>query len=209
MKINEIYYSIQGEGNWAGYPNIFIRTSGCNLRCSYCDTKYAYNDYTEFNIENIIENISQYKCNKICITGGEPLLQNDVNLLIDNLIKKKYEISIETNGSYCIKSFFNKKYIMISLDIKCPSSNMNKKMLYKNLNFLQNKDQIKFVIKDYTDYKFSKDIIKKYKIRCPIYFQPVWGTNLKKLADWILNDNLNVKLSIQIHKIIWANKRGV
>lgn len=209
MKINEIYYSIQGEGNWAGYPNIFIRTSGCNLRCSYCDTKYAYNEYKEINIDNIIENISQYKCNKICITGGEPLFQNDVNLLIDNLIKKKYIVSIETNGSYSIKSISNQKSIMISLDIKCPSSNMNNKMLYENIYFLSKKDQIKFIIKDYTDYKFSKDTIEKYKIKCPVYFQPVWGTNPKKLVNWILNDNLNVKLSIQIHKIIWGNKRGI
>jgi 7-carboxy-7-deazaguanine synthase len=209
MKINEIYYSIQGEGNWAGYPNIFIRTSGCNLRCSYCDTKYAYNNYKEIKIKNIIKIISQYNCDKICITGGEPLLQNDVNLLVDSLIKKKYKISIETNGSYNIKSLSDNKSIIISLDIKCPSSNMSKKMLYENLYLLRRKDQIKFVIEDYNDYKFSKDIIKKYKIKCPIYFQPVWGKNPKKLANWILNDNLNVKLSIQIHKTIWGNKRGV
>jgi len=209
MKINEIYYSIQGEGNWTGYPNIFIRTSGCNLRCSYCDTKYAYNDFKEISIKNIMEIINKYNCNKVCITGGEPLLQNDIKLLVDSLIKKKYNISIETNGSFDIKFLSDNKFIMISLDIKCPSSNMNNEMLYNNLYFLQRKDQIKFIIQDYIDYKFSKEIINKYKIKCPIYFQPVWGTNPKKLVNWILKDNLDVKLSIQIHKIIWGNKRGV
>jgi len=209
MKINEIFYSIQGEGNWTGFPNIFIRTAGCNLRCSYCDTKYAYKTYKEIKIVNILDIIKKYNCKKICITGGEPLIQKDIVKLVNNLIKNNYKISIETNGSLDIKPLKGKKSVMISLDIKCPSSNMAEKMLYQNLEYLQNKDQLKFIIKDVEDYIFAKEVIKKNIINSSIFFQPVTGINPKKLANWILKDNLNVKLGLQIQKILWKNKRGV
>lgn len=143
MKINEIFYSIQGEGNWTGLPNIFIRTSGCNLRCSYCDTKYAYDTFKEIKIIKIIDEIRKYNCKKVCITGGEPLLQKDMIKLVDELIKNNYNVSIETNGSIEIKPISNKKLVMISLDVKCPSSNMSEKMLYQNLLYLKKKDQLK------------------------------------------------------------------
>lgn len=209
MKINEIFYSIQGEGKWTGLANIFIRTTGCNLRCTYCDTKYAYEKGTEKTLEEIIKEIKKYKCKKICITGGEPLLQKEILVLVDYLAKSKYTVLIETNGSIDINPLYNKKDLAISLDIKCPSSEMNKKMLLKNINLLQKKDQIKFVIKTKEDYDFAKKIIKKYKPKCDIFFQPVWKTNSKRLAKWILEDNLNVKLGLQIHKIMWGDKRGV
>jgi 7-carboxy-7-deazaguanine synthase len=209
MKINEIFYSIQGEGKWTGLPNIFIRTTGCNLRCTYCDTKYAYKKGTEKTLEEIIKELEKYKCKKICITGGEPLLQKEIFSLIDNLIKSNYKILIETNGSLDISPTTNKKNLFISLDIKCPSSKMNEKMNFKNIELLKKKDQIKFVIKNKKDYDFAKKIIKRYKPKCDIFFQPVWKTDSKKLTKWILEDNLNVKLGLQIHKIIWDNKRGV
>ena len=126
MDINEIFYSIQGEGSWTGIPNIFIRTTGCNLRCSYCDTKYAYYEKKNMTINEIIDVISKYKCKNICITGGEPLLQKETINLIDTLIKNNYKICLETNGSIDIKNISNKKYLIISLDIKCPSSKMHK-----------------------------------------------------------------------------------
>lgn len=209
MKINEIFYSIQGEGNWMGLPNIFIRTSGCNLRCSYCDTKYAYNTYKEIKIIKILNEIKKYNCRNICITGGEPLIQKDIIRLINILIKNNYKISIETNGSMDIKPISNKKAVMISLDIKCPSSNMTEKMFYQNLLYLKGKDQLKFIIKNIKDYNFAKEIINSNKTNCSIYFQPVWGINPKKIANWILKDNLNVKLGLQIQKILWNNKRSV
>ena len=209
MKINEIFYSIQGEGNWTGFPNIFIRTAGCNLRCSYCDTKYAYYKFKEIKILKILEIVQKYNCKKICITGGEPLLQKELKELVSILTKYDYKISIETNGSLEIKSFAGKKSVMISLDIKCPSSNMNKKMLYQNLLYLKNKDQLKFIIKDKKDYIFAKKIIKKNIINCSTYFQPVSGIDPKNLANWILKDNLNVKLGLQIQKILWMDRIGV
>jgi 7-carboxy-7-deazaguanine synthase len=204
MKINEIFYSLQGEGKWTGLPNIFIRTSGCNLRCSYCDTKYAYHSGKEMNIDTILNKISQYPSNNICLTGGEPLLQNEIMSLINILIKKKYNICLETNGSLEIKDLSDKKLLMISLDIKCPSSNMEDKNLLSNIKFLKGKDQLKFVILDRNDYDYAKKTIEKYKPTCSVYFQPVWGTNPTNLADWILNDKLDVKLGLQLHKIIWG-----
>jgi len=208
MKINEIFYSIQGEGRWTGLPNIFIRVTGCNLRCSFCDTKYAYFDGKEMPIEDIMKDVSKYPCKKVCITGGEPLLQEQTIELIDSLIKEKYHISIETNGSKSLKNIVNKKNLMISMDIKCPSSNMNEKMKFDNISLLREKDQLKFVIKNKDDYEYAKKIIEEYKPICPIYFQPVWGTDPKIIIDWIKKDDLNVKLSLQLHKIIWGDKRA-
>lgn len=209
MKINEIFYSFQGEGKWAGLPNIFIRTTGCNLRCTFCDTKYAYEDGTEMSINEILNQIGKYNCNYICLTGGEPLIQENILDFIKILLEKKYSIIIETNGSISIDNLIDYKSLIISLDIKCPSSNMNKNCKFKNINLLRNYDQIKFVIKNKEDYMYAKKILKEYKPTCDVFFQPVWGENPKKLAEWIINERLNVKLGLQLHKIIWGLKRRV
>ena len=209
MNINEIFYSIQGEGKWTGLPNIFIRTTGCNLRCSYCDTKYAYEDGKETSIKEITEKIKKYPCKHVCITGGEPLLQKDTTDLIDVLLKKNYKILLETNGSKNIKNIIGRKNLIISLDIKCPSSKMYKKMHLENISLLSKNDQLKFIIKDKKDYNYAKKIFQKYKPICPVFFQPVWGTNLKNLANWIVHDNLEVQIGLQLHKIIWGDKREV
>jgi len=209
MKINKIFYSIQGEGKWTGLPNTFIRTTGCNLRCLYCDTKYAYEKGSEKSIEDIINEVKKYNCKKICITGGEPLIQKEAIKLIDELVKNKYKICLETNGSIDITSLTSKKNLMISLDIKCPSSKMHKKMILENIKKLKQDDQLKLIIKNKNDYEYAKKIINKYKPVCTVFFQPVWGTQPKNLADWVIKDDLDVKLGLQIHKIIWGNKRGI
>lgn len=208
MEINEIFYSLQGEGKWTGLPNIFIRTSGCNLRCSFCDTTYAYDDGKEMSIDKILSQISKYPCKYICITGGEPLLQNETLELIDVLLKRNYKICLETNGSINIEKLSNKKSLIISLDIKCPSSNMHEKNYFKNISLLRKDDQLKFVIKDNNDYNYAKKIVNKYKPTCMVFFQPVWGTNPEELADWITADGLDVKLGVQLHKIIWGDRRS-
>jgi len=208
MKINEIFYSIQGEGKWTGRPNIFIRTTGCNLRCSYCDTKYAYENGKEMNVEEIIEEIKKYPCRHVCITGGEPLLQNETIILIETLLKKEYNIILETNGSINTGNITGKKSLTISLDIKCPSSKMHEKMCLENITLLKEDDQLKFVIKNRDDYNYAKKLVQRYKPVCPVFFQPVWGTNSKNLAEWLINDGLDVKLGLQLHKIIWGDKRG-
>jgi len=207
MKINEIFYSIQGEGRWTGLPNIFIRTTGCNLRCNYCDTKYAYFDGKDMSIKDILRKIGEYPCKKICLTGGEPLLQDRIVQLIDSLSKENYHICIETNGSQPLDKIVNKKNLMISMDIKCPSSEMHEKMNFDNLSILEEKDQLKFVIKDKEDYDYAKKIIERCTPNYPIFFQPVWGTDPKILAEWIKKDNLKVTLGLQLHKIIWGDKR--
>jgi len=193
---------------WTGLPNIFVRTTGCNLRCSFCDTKYAYQDGKEMNIKEIVKHINKYNCKYICLTGGEPLLQDETEDLINVLLKKNYKICLETNGSISIKKLTNKKSFMISLDIKCPSSNMHDKTLLKNISYLRKDDQLKFVIKDKNDYTYAKKIFNKFKPDCTVFFQPVWGTNIKDLANWIIHDGLNVKLGLQLHKLIWGERKG-
>jgi len=209
MKVNEIFYSLQGEGKWTGLPNIFIRTTGCNLRCSYCDTKYAYYDGKEMSVNDIYNKIKSYSCNNVCITGGEPLEQNETFDLIDLLLKNKYKIGLETNGSKSIKNLINKKSLLISLDIKCPSSKMQMKNCFENINLLRKNDQLKFIIKDKKDFDYAKKIIKKYNPACDVFLQPLWRTNPSLIASWITNDNLNVRLGLQIHKILWGDKKGV
>jgi len=209
MKVNEIFYSIQGEGILVGVPSIFLRLTGCNLRCSFCDTKYAYVQGKEMSIQAVLDEIKKFACTNVCLTGGEPLLQKDMIKLIKSLDQKNYKICLETNGSISIKKLVGKKSLTISLDIKCPSSGSQEQMNMKNICYLSKKDQLKFIIKNKKDYDYAKKILKKYNPPCTVFFQPVWGTNPKKLASWILNDELPVRLALQLHKIIWGEKRGV
>ena len=177
MKINEIFYSLQGEGKWTGLPNIFIRTTGCNLRCCYCDTKYAYSDGEEKSIDEIIKIIKKYTpCKHVCITGGEPLIHNEIWEFIDFLLKEGYKICLETNGSKNIEKITDKKNLLISMDVKCPSSDMHEKMLLNNIDFLRKEDQLKFIIQDEKDYIYAKKIIEKYKPNCMVFFQPLAWT---------------------------------
>lgn len=208
MIINEIFYSIQGEGKYTGLPTVFIRTTGCNLRCSFCDTKYAYEEGEKLTVNQIKHKIEKYKCKNICITGGEPLIQEEIPDLIKELVRKKYFITIETNGSIDIKPLINNKQIMISLDIKCPSSKMNEKMILKNIMLLEKKDQLKFIINDKKDYEYAKKITNEYKPSSMVFFQQAWGSNIEKLVKWILKDNLNVRLGLQMHKVIWGETKG-
>jgi 7-carboxy-7-deazaguanine synthase len=206
MKINEIFFSVQGEGLCSGLPTIFIRTTGCNLRCSYCDTKYAYCEGKETSIDDILSEISKFDCNRICITGGEPLMQQNLIELLQRL--KKYSVSIETNGSLSIAHL--PKEVMISLDIKCPSSGQTSKMKLENLDLLKDSDQVKFIMDTKEDYDFAKSIVLSKKVSNAI-FSPVGGLNAKEIVDNLLKDGLNdVRVGLQIHKIIWnPQKRGV
>ncbi len=206
MKINEIFYSIQGEGKDAGLPTIFIRLTGCNLRCKWCDTKYAYFEGEEMSEEKIIDKIKNFGGKRVCITGGEPLLQEEIYGLIDRLIVLGYSVGVETNGSISIRRLAERD-VIIKMDYKLPSSGFEKFMLEDNFKFLREKDELKFIIMDREDYDFAKFIIKNKNIKCDIVMQPVWN-KCKKLAEWILEDKMDVRLSLQIHKILWGNKRG-
>jgi 7-carboxy-7-deazaguanine synthase len=206
MKIIELFYSIQGEGIQMGLPTFFVRTSGCNLRCAWCDTKYAYYGGKELSPKRIVEEAMKYPIKRVSITGGEPLLQNDLNDLIEQFLDEDYEVLIETNGSLSVKKIPLSKKITISLDIKCPSSGMSNMMDYSNLKLLKRKDQLKFVIKDID---FSIDTIEKYRPKTNIIFQPVGGKNIKRLVEWTLGLHHDIRVMPQLHKLIWGKKKGV
>ena len=208
LLVNEIFYSIQGESVYSGCPCVFIRLTGCNLKCTYCDTQYAYTQGEKMEISQILRQIAGWKCRWVEITGGEPLLQNETPLLVSRLLDHGYIVMMETNGSLDI-SRVDRRCIKV-LDIKCPSSNEAGKNDLKNLKRLDPKDQIKFVIGNREDYRFAKNIIS---LHCPdfpgdrILFSPVYGKmHPAELADWILGDHLNVRLHLQIHKYIWPEK---
>ena len=210
--INEIFYSIQGESLYAGLPCIFIRMAGCNLRCSYCDTRYAYDDGRPYRIDALLQRIKAFDCSLVEITGGEPLIQDEAPLLIESLLQSDYKVLLETNGSMdigrvaegCIKI----------MDLKCPSSNEDEKMRMDNLSFLGAEDQIKFVMGDENDYIYGKRMLALIPEIIPlnhILFSPVYDKlSPKILAQWILQDRLEVRLHLQLHKYIWPGTvRGV
>ena len=209
VSINEIFYSIQGEAKNSGKPTIFIRTAGCPFRCSYCDTEYAFTEGNKFKISNIISKIKSYKTNYVTVTGGEPLAQKNTIILLSALLNNSYNVSIETSGLLDISDIPND--IEIVMDIKTPSSNEDSKNIKNNLSIIKKTDVIKFVIGNREDYEWSKDILIKNSLSNfkNIYFSPVHDAlNLSDLADWILSDNLNVTLQLQLHKYIWGDERG-
>ena len=214
MRVCEIFHSIQGEGELAGYPTIFIRLTGCNLRCKYCDTEYAFYEGIDMSIEEITNQIRSYRSRYVCVTGGEPLLQEETSILLKALLDNGYKVCIETNGSLDISDICKRfeKYeenFMISLDIKCPYSGMSDRMKLDNITLLREHDQLKFVVYDEEDYNYAKDLIRRFKPRCKLIIQPVWGTDYKRIAELMIEDGINARLSLQIHKIIWGDKRGV
>ncbi len=213
LRVNEIFYSIQGESSYAGRPCVFVRLTGCNLRCAYCDTPYAYDEGQYLNIDEIIEQVASYRCRLVEITGGEPLLQKETPHLIQRLLDKNFELLLETNGSLDI-SRTDGRCVKI-VDIKCPSSGEEKKNDLENLKRLSAKDEIKFVIGNRKDYLYAKKIMSRAKrdnpgMKPPL-FSPIYGgIDPQTLAEWILADHLEVRINMQLHKIIWgADAKGV
>ncbi|MCD4676203.1 MAG: radical SAM protein [Desulfobacula sp.] len=212
LDICEIFYSLQGESTFTGLPCIFIRLSGCNLSCSWCDTLYAKKESQSMTFDQILKKISFYHCNLIEITGGEPLLQESTPSLISLLLEKNFQVLLETNGSKSIKNIHSNCIKII--DIKCPSSNESDSFLPENIDFLTEHDEIKFVIGSRKDYEFAKAIIEKKLTgisQKKILLSPVFGQiSPKAIATWVIEDNLHARLSLQQHKIIWhPDKRGV
>jgi 7-carboxy-7-deazaguanine synthase len=212
LKLAEIFCSLQGESSYAGLPCIFIRLAGCNLRCSYCDTKYAYSVKFQMNSDEILQKIQQYEPVKLVeITGGEPLAQVEVYHLIQKLHSQNYKILLETNGSLPLKQV--PKYVKKIVDIKCPSSNEADSFKKENLQFLQkDSDEIKFVLSGREDYEFARRKISEYElVGYEILFSSVFEElQPAKLAKWITEDKLPVRLQLQLHKYIWSpDKKGV
>lgn len=206
FKVNEIFKSIQGESTYAGLPCTFVRLAGCNLRCTYCDTNYAYYHGKELSDEEIISKIKEYGVNCIEFTGGEPLLQEETPPLLKTLLDKGYNVLIETNGSICIGCL--DKRLTIIMDIKTPKSGMSERMNLKNLELLKSNDEVKFVLLSESDFIWAKDMISKYNLLNKtknILMSPAYGVlPPKALASWILRDNLPIRIQLQIHKYIWA-----
>lgn len=211
LRVNEIFKSIQGESTYAGIPCVFVRLTGCNLRCSYCDTTYAYEEGINMSVNEIVKEIEGYACKNVCITGGEPLLQKNVYKLINLLKTKSYKIFVETNGAMNIDLLPGN--IIRIMDVKCPDSGMNKEMDWRNLERLRGDDEVKFVMSSKKDYEWAKRILKKHNLpdKTNVLFGSAYGKlKPKSLAGWILKDRLNVRLQLQLQRIIWPDKaRGV
>lgn len=202
IKISEIFYSILGESTYQGLPCVFIRVAGCNLRCSYCDTRYAQTGGKEYSIDDILSVVSKYPSKLVEITGGEPLLQEGIYTLIRKLVKRGYKILVETNGSVSFRKLPAEAIVII--DIKCPSSKMHSEMNWGNIKKLKDKDEIKFVLSNVKDYIWAKKIIRKYKLfEKKILLSPVFGKlSAETLSKWMLKDGINARVHLQLHKII-------
>ncbi len=211
VNINEIFYSIQGESTRTGKPTIFIRLTGCPLRCVYCDTSYAFKGKNMLTVEEIINSISHYPSHFVTVTGGEPLAQKSCYVLLDMLIAQHYQVSLETSGSIDI-SAVNKK-VMIVMDVKTPSSGEVNNNNLDNIKHLTQKDELKFVLQNRKDFNWIVSLLQKYEFKSEILFSPVYGKlDPAQLADWMLASELgkkfSVRLQIQLHKILWGEIRG-
>lgn len=216
-KVNEIFVSIDGEGVRTGLPTVFIRLYGCNLKCSYCDTRYSCenSEYTEMSLMDILEQVLSYGVPRVTLTGGEPLIHEGVKDLINSLVVNGIEVNIETNGAVDLSDFWEFRYsskVIITMDYKCASSGMEDKMKLWNLKLLQPKDVIKFVVSNYNELEKMEYILEESECKAQPYVSPVFGAiEPKELVEYVLDNKLNnVKVQVQLHKIIWnPNMRGV
>jgi len=207
LNITEIFYSLQGEAKEVGIPTVFVRLTGCPLRCNYCDTAYAFKGNNPLSIESIMEQVAKYNTHYVCVTGGEPMAQSNCLILLDTLIEAGYKVSMETSGSIDI-SPVNKK-VSVVMDLKTPSSTEQSQNRYENIALLESKDQLKFVIASRSDFDWCCSILESYDVLSDVLFSPVYE-NLKPvdLADWILEKQLNVRLQVQLHKLLWGDQKG-
>jgi 7-carboxy-7-deazaguanine synthase len=209
LKVNEIFLSVQGEGLYIGRPTVFVRLTGCNLRCTWCDTEYAFEEGEEMTVDEVLARVEEYGVKEVCITGGEPLLQDEAIGLMFRLIDRGYHIVLETNGSVNIEEVPAEEEVSIAMDIKCPSSGMVERMLFSNIELLGPGDFLKFVVADEKDYEYAMEILDTYQPECEAVFTPVGGAELKWLAERLIEDRgRDVRILPQLHKIIWGNERG-
>ena len=211
MKITEIFTSIQGESTFCGLPCTFIRVTGCNLRCKYCDTPYALEGGEELRLDQVMNKVGEAGISLVELTGGEPLLQKESYLLISLLLKEGYTVLLETNGSLPIEEVDGR--VIKIMDIKCPSSGMSDKMNFSNVDCLDDKDEVKFVIGSRVDFDWAKGIIDTYRLveKCKVLISPILSKlDAKELAGWILKERMPVRLQLQLHKFVWPDlSRGV
>jgi 7-carboxy-7-deazaguanine synthase len=208
-RITEIFYSLQGETRTVGLPTVFVRLTGCPLRCGYCDTAYAFHGGEKRDISDIVEQVQSYNPGYVTVTGGEPLAQKSCHELLSALCDLDYEVSLETSGAIDISSVDSR--VITVMDLKTPASGEKSKNNYDNIQHLKSQDQLKFVICDRNDYEWACHKLSEYDLasRCEILFSPI-HSELKpaELADWIIEDNLPVRMQIQIHKYLWGDEQG-
>lgn len=211
MRITEIFHSIQGESSYAGQPCVFVRLTGCPLRCTWCDTDYAFYGGHECSIDEVLAKVQTYGCRLVEVTGGEPLVQPESLPLMTRLCDAGYTVLLETSGAVDIAPVDPRAHVV--LDVKCPGSGMTDRMHWPNLSQLAAKDEAKFVLADRADYNWAREILAQYDVagHCPVLFSPVFGSlDVRELAEWILADRLPVRFQLQMHKYIWApDMRGV
>jgi 7-carboxy-7-deazaguanine synthase len=211
MRVTEIFHSIQGESSFVGQPCVFIRLTGCPLRCAWCDTEYAFYGGNEQSMEDILGKVESYGCRLVEITGGEPLAQSDAVPLITKLCEQGYDVLIETSGAIDTAAVDTRAHVI--LDVKCPGSGMSDRMHWPNLDRLGMKDEAKFVLADRADYEWARQVLERHELatRCTVLMSPVFGSlDPRQLAEWVLRDQLPVRLQLQLHKLIWApDMRGV
>ncbi len=211
LQINEIFHSVQGESRHAGRPCVFVRLTACNLRCTWCDTAYAFEQGEGMSYTAILDRVARFGTRYVLITGGEPLLQPQVHGLIAELVDRGYEVGIETGGSLDVASLDPR--VTIIMDVKCPGSGMQEHNLWGNIEKLKSTDEVKFVLADRHDYEWAREVIAQHHLteRCGVLLSPVHGElSPRSLAEWMLSDALGARLQMQIHKYIWpAGTRGV
>ncbi|MGI0130678.1 MAG: 7-carboxy-7-deazaguanine synthase QueE [Thermoplasmata archaeon] len=208
MRIIEVFHSLQGEGPLSGVRTSFIRTARCNLRCAWCDTTYSFGAGRERSIPSLLREVASHRTQHVCLTGGEPLLQADSVRLVRSLSGRRITTVIETGGSLDVRPYLGIPRVILSVDVKCPSSHMEQRNRWENLPLLRAEDVMKFVIADRADYLYAKRVLRGYRGGATIVFQPVWGTDAGRLADWVLADRLDVRVMLQEHKLLWGEVPG-
>lgn len=209
LRINEIFFSLQGETSRVGLPTVFVRLTGCPLRCAYCDTAYAFTGGKTMSIAEILEQVARYQTRYVTVTGGEPLAQKACLLLLTALCDTHYSVSLETSGALDLANVDTR--VSKIMDIKTPGSGELSKNNWNNLEYLKPQDEVKFVLCDEADYRWASDVIQDKQLaqRCPVLLSPVHGhLNPATLAEWILRDQLPVRMQLQLHKLLWGEGPG-
>ena len=209
LRITEIFYSLQGEARSVGWPTVFIRLTGCPLRCGYCDTSYAFQGGEWYTLDKILQQVASYNARHVTVTGGEPLAQKPCLDLLTRLCDAGYEVSLETSGALDISGVDHR--VIKVMDLKTPGSGEAARNLYANMQHLQSQDQVKFVLCDRQDYDWAVELLQRYTLadKCEVLFSPVQGQlDPRELADWILADQLPVRFQLQLHKLLWGNEPG-
>ena len=209
LRLTEIFYSLQGEASRAGLPTVFVRLTGCPLRCTWCDTTYSFTGGEPASVESVLAEVARYPARQVCVTGGEPLAQKDCLPMLTALCDAGYDVSLETSGALDVAAVDPR--VARIMDLKAPDSGESAKNLWKNLEVLNRRDEIKIVIASRADYEWAREVLRDRQLDrlSPVLFSPAGGLiEPQSLAEWILEDGLNVRFQLQLHKLLWGNMKG-